>query len=237
MQIAVTHLTRMRHPYICVAGIDKKRDHRRPVLVSATGQHKQLGRDLLSGNGGPFELGRVVDLGKVAPRPVVPEKEDVVFDPARAKFVKLLEEDRFLQLLEGCAEGSLGSIFGQDLEHLSGTAAAVPEGKGEVSLGVLKPSEARLEISWEWDKEIIRFGFVDPDFGEIKLKVTDIRLWESDYKTPATKAINSIKGRLEGCLAAVGLGRPYEVSSYPGPRHYLQVNNIYPRGDPLWARE
>ena len=237
MQIAVTHLTKMSHPYICVAGVDKKRDHRRPVLVSATGKHKQLGCDLLSSNGGPFELGRVVDLERVRPLPVVPEKEDVVFDPAQAKFVKMLEEDQFLQLLERCAEDSLGSIFGQDLEQLSGTAAAVPEGKGEASLGVLRPSEARLEIRWERNKEIIRFGFADPDFGEIKLKVNDLRLWESDYKTPATKAVNKISDNLEGCFVAVGLGRAYDVSSYPGPRHYLQVNNVYPRGDPLWARE
>lgn len=226
----------MSHPYICVAGIDKKRDHRRPVLVSSTGKHKQLGRELLSSNGGPFELGRVVELGKVSPRPVVPEKEDVVFDPARAKFVKPLGEDQFLQLLERCSEDSLGSIFGQDLKKRSGTAAFVPEGKGEASLGVLKPSEARLEVRWERDKEIIRFGFADPDFGEINLKVNDLRLWKTDYETPARDVVNRIRDGLDGCFVALGLGRLWAPRG-ASPRHWLQVNNIYPRGDPLWARE
>lgn len=237
MQIVVTHLTRMRHPYICVAGIDKQGEHRRPVLVDSDGRHKQLERNLLRSEGGHFALGAVVDLGNAQPQPTPPEVEDVVFAPVAVTAVKTFDPADFRRILDRLAEDSLRTIFGPDLERLSPTAAAVPEGRGEASLGVLRLSEAGLQVKSEFEKQVLRFDFEDPDLGELSLKVTDLRLWESDHETPATEAVDRIKNHLDGCHIAVGLTRAREVSSYSGPRHWLQVNNIFPRNNPLWERE
>lgn len=236
MQIVVTHLTRMRHPYICVAGVDKNWEHRRPVLVDSDGGHKQLERNLLRSEGGHFELGAVVDLGNAQPQPTPPEVEDVVFAPVAVTAVKTFDPADFQRVLDGLAVDSLRTIFGSDLERLSPTAAAVPEGCGEASLGVVKLDEAGLQVKSEFEKQV-RFDFEDPDLGELSLKVTDLRLWESDQETPATDAVDRIKNHLDGCLIAVGLGRAYDADAYPGLKHYLQVNNIFPRDNPLWERE
>ena len=238
MQILVTHLTRMKPPYICVAGIDKRWRHRRPVLADSEGGHRQLERNLLRSEGGHFALGEVVDLGSIQARPAPPEMEDVVFEPAGMTAVKTLDPEDFLRNLHRVARNSLWSIFGLELERLSRTAAAIPEGRGSSSLGVLGLSGARLQVKsgYEGD-QFLRFDFEDPDLGELGLKVTDLRLWESDQETPATDAVDRIKNHLDGCFIAVGLGRAYDAAAYPGPKHYLQVNNIFPRSDPLWERE
>lgn len=236
MQIVVTHLTRMRNQHICVAGVDKNWEHRRPVLVDSDGGHKQLERNLLRSEGGHFELGAVVDLGNAQPQPTPPEVEDVVFAPVAVTAVKTFDPADFQRVLDGLAKDSLRTIFGPDLERLSPTAAAVPEGRGEASLGVLRLSEAGLQVKSEFEKQVLRFDFEDPDLGELSLKVTDLRLWESDQETPATDAVDRIKNHLDRCLIAVGLGRAYK-GAYPGLRHYLQVNNIFPRNNPLWERE
>jgi hypothetical protein len=60
VQIVVNHLTRMRGERICVAGIDMQTgEHVRPTTSAAA----PLTRRLLRSNGGPFEVGAVVDLG------------------------------------------------------------------------------------------------------------------------------------------------------------------------------
>lgn len=173
----------------------------------------------------------MVELGDVQPDPDPPEAEDVVVDYGQAKFVDRLREDRFLRILDKLAEDSLESIFGPELEKMSRTAAAVPEGKGKISLGVIRLTGAELFC----DESEIRLTFEDADFGEMALKVTDLRLWE--VYQPRLDRARRLQAEMGDCLAAVGLTGAFPVSSYPGSRHWLQVNNIYPRENPLWARE
>ena len=60
MRIVVNHLTRMQPSYICVAGIDvQDNEHIRPVLG-----RERLTVGLLARNGGAFDMGRLVDLGR-----------------------------------------------------------------------------------------------------------------------------------------------------------------------------
>src|SRR5215210_1099974 len=59
MRILVDHLTRMQPGYFCAAGIDLESGrHVRPVL-----RRGRLTTDLLGTNGGPFDIGSVLDLG------------------------------------------------------------------------------------------------------------------------------------------------------------------------------
>jgi hypothetical protein len=232
VRVVINHLTRMRSPYVCVAGVDNSGRHIRPVLSVG-----QLDRDLLRSKGGAFSLGANVDLGPTDPRPTVPELEDVVFDPGRTKVVDYLDPAAFGGVLEEIAVDSLGAIFGAEFVRMSGTAAAVPLGTGSASLGVLRLEGAELDAREHFGKHEIRLRFTDPDLGELSIKVTDLRLWESDQETPSMNNIQSIRNRLDGCRVAVGLTRAFAVSSYEGVWHWLQINNVFPEDDPLWVRE
>lgn len=232
MQILINHLTRMNnYRRICVAGIDKEGQHIRPVLdPQQTGGQLQLERALLRSNGGPFELGRLVDLGKVESNPSPPEIEDMLFDPRQVKVVKQLQAERFGYILNESAKGSLRSIFGPELRATSGkTAAFVRPGQGRASLGVISPSNAELAEGHYNGKPEVRFRFDDSDLGSIAIKVTDLRLWEEDHQTPATDNIERLQGHLDGCLVSVGLSREFKG------KHWLLVNNIFPRHDPFAA--
>lgn len=232
MRIVVNHLTRMRPTRICVAGIDEKGRSVRPVLDG-----QQLGRSLLQNEGGPFSLGAVVDLGRPRPRPVAPEVEDVVFDPRSTAVAERLDDAAFLRVLGAVAATSLRAVFGPELVKKSGTAAAVPQSSGNASLGVLRIRGAELLLQTRYEKPDLRVHFTDPDFGDLRIKVTDLRLWEDDHVTPAAANIERIAGMLDDCFLAVGLSRPFKVSSYEGIWHWLQINNVFPVADPLWERE
>lgn len=238
MQITINHLTRMGYPHICVAGIDEGGVHKRPVLASrGSGRRWELDRDWLRSRSGPLELGAVVDLGDVQPASTTPEVEDVVVVPEHRKMVERLEPSAFWKKLNGATKESLHLIFGPSLKPTeSRTAAFTLEGEAKASLGMLRPEKPRLEIDWEWGRYVIRFRFADAILGVIAPKVTDLRLWEN-YSTPRFDRVKYLQDDMEGCLIAVGLTGSKKYDAFPEPRHWLQVNNIFPRGDPLWARE
>jgi len=232
MKIAVNHLTRMKFPYICVAGLTGSGSHIRPVIPS-----DQLHRRLLGEEGGPFSLGEVVELGSTTPRPARPALEDVEFEPYKASSVRLLGRDAFRKLLKGAAKSSLSKIFGPDLRRTSRTAAAVPEGRGGASLGVLGPiRKAWIKSRIEMHRPVIRCSFADSDIGYVSLKVTDLRLWKNDHTTPEVAAVRAIEPQLEGCYLAVGLTRAWSPHPSEPSEHWLQVNNVFPIHDPLWSR-
>ena len=187
MRITVNHLTRMKRPYVCVAGVDQSGRSIRPVLAS-----EQLPRSLLVSQGGPFRLGSVVEIGDPQPKPDVPEVEDVVFNPGRTRVVQHLDADEFRDLLNDAAEDSLRSIFGPAIVRKSETAAAVLEHTGTASLGVLRTNDANLTVQTSFGKPDVRVHFSDPALGALAIKVTDLRLWEVDQVTPAAEQIERI---------------------------------------------
>lgn len=234
MKVVVNHLTRMSYPYVCVAGVAQRGSHCRPVLPFG----QQLSRRLLKNEGGPVSLGQMLDLGPVQPCSSIPEVEDVEFDPSVLKPIRALTNKQFLKVLTSVVSPSLGDIFGTALRPMSKsrTSAAVPEGKGMASLGVLQLGvgpELWHHVN-SWGKPEIRLRFLDQHLGELKLKVTDIRLWEHDQVTPSAKDIKVVGEQLNGCYISVGLTRAHEVSFYDGRQHWLQVNNIFPADKPLW---
>lgn len=232
MRITVNHLTRMSSPFVCVAGVDQSRHSIRPVLAGG-----RLPRSLLVSQGGPFRLGAVVNIGDPRPRPVVPEVEDVAFNPRRTRAVGDLDADEFGDLLNDVADDSLRSIFGSAIVRKSSTAAAVAQHTGTASLGVLRTKDVEITVQTSFGKPDVRVRFTDPDLGALAIKVTDLRLWEVDQVTPAGEEIERIQKALDNCFLAVGLSRAFSVSTYDGVWHWLQINNVFPSGDPLWARE
>lgn len=231
MRIVVSHLTRMRQGYMCVAGVVNG-SHKRPVL-----EHGQLSRTLLTSEGGPFSLGALVDLGTVELRPNAPEVEDVVFYPEHARYVRHLKAEEFFEKsIESMSKSSVKEVFGEELEKRYTASAAVPIGIGSSSLGIVGPLEkANIFVDTAYDPKI-RLSFADPIMGDIKPSVTDLRLWKKDHRTPNIEIIDMIRERLKGCYIAVGLTRAYK-DRYGKEWHWLQVNNVFPVGDPLWSRE
>ena len=210
MQILVDHLTRMATGYFCVAGLDPRGRHVRPVL-----RRGRLPVGLLSTQGGPFALESVVDLGETEAVGTAPEVEDHAFDPHRSSAVRQIDSDEFWTQLERDSELALVDIFGHDLrtEH---RGAVVPIGAGRASLGTLDPGyRPRVMIK----EGRIRCLASDPDFGELDLAVTDVRLYrllDTGWE-PNETAVRALQREMESTkrvMLSVGLTRPWPETTH-----------------------
>jgi hypothetical protein len=82
----------------------------------------------------------------------------------------------------------------------------------------------------------IRADITDGSFS-VNLAVTDIRLYETDYKTPKENLIREINTRIQGgipVILGVGLTRPWKYPDDTVERHWLQVNNIHLEDNVVW---
>lgn len=229
MKIVVSHLTRMEHPFICVAGIDVATGkHVRPVLETG-----RLGRSLLTRHGGPFDMAVVVDLGSVWTVGQAPEFEDHRFDRRRVRRVQTYAPPAFWECLVRASRSHLADIFGDELERQGGTFA-VPFHKGVASLGCLAPAAPPVLMVNAYDKVRIR---IFDGTQEAWLTVTDLRLYGEDQTTPRRDAVQHLKTRIDSgvpVLLSVGLTRPFLKPGDSVERHWLQVNNIHLQDDPTW---
>ena len=232
MQILVNHLTRMQPGYVCVAGVDVNTlEHVRPVR-----RYGRLTTDLLRSNGGPFDVGSVVDLGPTTYVGHAPELEDHQFDPAQANWLSDADPDAFWDLLQGIARKNLEEIFGPALE-LWDDSGTIDIGEGRASLGCLRPEEPPWLYADHRGTVRMVLHYLMPS---VDLSVADLRLYERDHRTPRQDLVADIQRRLKGgveAILAVGLTRPWRKRGDDAERHWLQVNNIHLRDDPLWKLE
>ena len=233
MTIVVNHLTRMQAGYCCVAGLDVETNrHVRPVLKG-----QRLPTALLKRNGGPFDIGVMVDLGSVTPNAARPEVEDYVFNPATARVVKSETAQTFWDRLQRSTRPNLREIFGHKLNMRGPRSCGVDPGQGIASLGCLavsRPSTLSIRQRAE-RRDQVRMRVSDEEFA-LDLSVTDIRLYGRDHVTPDAQAVQRTAEALERgdrAILAVGLTRPFPTSDYP-PVHWLQVNNIHLEERRLW---
>jgi len=239
MIIVVNHLTRMREGHICVAGVDLKTDqHVRPVL-----KWEQLTSQFLARNNGPFDLANVVDLGVTEPHPKKPHIEDRIFRPSQTRLLETLEAEDFWALLYSISKPSLQAIFGSDLRRVGRASCGTDVGKGEASLGCLRPSrrpQLKYTTRGRQGKPRIRIHLTDDRF-DVWVGVTDIRLYENDHITPDRAIVEQTAQRLQksgAVILGVGLTRPFSSSTEHEnePLHWLQVNNIHLEADPVRQR-
>lgn len=226
MEIVVTHLTRMAPGYICVAGIDpESRNQIRPVTPG-----RRLPRELLGEEGGPFEIGCVVDLGPTQHVGQAPEHEDHSFDPQRTQRIRKLGPEDFWQLLEGSTNDSLTEIFGPQL-HQQQKSCVFEEHTGNASLGHLSDGLLQDLYINAWGKPR---AVISDDVFTADVSVTDIRLEPADPSS-LEAVVDSLRARLAAGVPmalSVGVGRAFPKQ---GNRHFLQVNNIHPEDEPLWS--
>jgi hypothetical protein len=233
MRIVINHLTRMHGGHICAAGIDvETRRHVRPVLAE-----EPLPFYLLAGYGGPFALGRILDLGWPRAAPAAPHVEDHVFVASCVKVIRTAAAEEFWRLLDETAEPSLRAIFGDVLAPVGRGLAAEP-GCGAASLGCLRserPPELSL-IPGRSGLPRLRLKFYDGRRA-VEASVTDLRLCAEDHATPAEAAIRAAQRRLcesPQIILSMGLTRRYRPAPDQPERHWLQVNNLHFETDPLW---
>lgn len=220
MRILVDHLTRMAAGYICVAGVDDRGCHIRPVLGT------RIPANHLKERGGVFAIGAIVDIGHTTPTGQSPEVEDHAFDLVRASHVAD-DTDRMWTHLMADAELSLVDIFGHELTKTR-RSAYVPPGAGRASLGTFEPGYRPKVFIDSYGK--IRCEIVDPGLGELNLSVTDVRLYNGDAWASNGSAVQRIATRIERgetVRLSVGLGRAHTISSFGITGHWLQVNNVH----------
>jgi Dual OB-containing domain len=230
MRILVNHLTRMQPGYFCAAGVDLETEtHVRPVL-----RRGRLTTDLLSTNGGPFDIGAVLDLGPTANTGRAPELEDHRFDPAGTRRLYDDNAGDYWDALERVARESLEDIFGPALE-LWDESGTVDVGEGHASLGCLKPEQQPwIYVDHRGTVRLV----LDYLMPSVDLSVTDLRLYEGDGRTPRRDLVQSVQKRLESgveTILSVGLTRPWQKRGDDEERHWLQLNNIHLKDDPLWS--
>lgn len=211
-----------------MAGVDVNTlKHVRPVLP-----YGRLTTGLLKRNGGPLEIASVVDLGSTAYAGSAPEMEDYYFDPGRAIWLFDDDPDDYWELLNEVAHESLAEIFGPELELWEGSCT-VEVGEGHASLGCLAPEKQPwLYVNHRGTVRMV-LDYLTPS---ADLSVTDLRLYEEDHKTPRQDLVASAQKRLQAgveVILSVGLTRPWRKQDDTVERHWLQVNNVHLRDDPL----
>lgn len=228
MRIVVNHLTRMQPGYICVAGLNPGTcQHIRPVLKG------RLSRSLLRTEGGPFDIGALVDLGETISEGVAPEVEDHAFTPWKATYLHDVAPAAFWALLQASAQHRLDAIFGPDIQQI-GATCSLEMGKGQASLGCLIPTGgSTLSVH---EQNSIRMRFSDEAFG-VSAPVTDLRFFHNDQRSPRLEVVADLSRRLVRgvpVILSVGVSRGWTKPGDTAPRHWLQINSVHLGDNPLW---
>jgi hypothetical protein len=230
MQIVLNHVTRMRSPRICIAGVDPRTGrHVRPT----TAKSELLTRDLLAVEGGFVEVGALIDVKDAQPQPVKPEVEDCRCSLAEIQPVRRLDGSEYLELLDSVADDELQDIFGSDLYRPSKWRYAVDAGHGAASLGVLRARWSELSMSY--GRPTLRLNAPDlPAYA----RVTDVRFFGADQVQVREDVVDDVARRLVkgvSAFAMVGLSRAF-ADDDGHERHWLQVNGICLADRPLGER-
>jgi hypothetical protein len=220
VRIVVNHLTRMTDQRICVAGVDVASYHHvRPV----TGPENLLTRRLLRENGGPLGVGALVDLGAVRPRPTQPQTEDHEFRPRRARHVRDVTDEEYLDLLGAVSHTGVETAFGPDLVAIRPGKLAVPVAHGARSLAVIPLEGARLRV-----KHGKLYLVLGPPTIAAEIRVTDVRLYDGalQIREAVVKDVNRRLAAGVKAYAMLGLARAIPDEDRNGEVHWLMANGI-----------
>lgn len=237
-QIAITDLTRMKEPKVCIAGYTRDGKCIRPVIsFQGIGEWflRKSGRLVIR----PFA---VVELDFLRHRPEAPHTEDWEIDRFHRRLITAqLPEEKKLKLLERTTSDSVVAIFGAEIYDDLGFY--VQKGEGERSLGTIRPAEI-VELIYEpkadgkWDYRIV---FKDRAAQTYRLAITDLTYRHYlDYgRVQLNYPVDELISRLtrvfnrRTTFLRIGLARLWE--KYPD-RCYLQVTGIYTFPDYLRGR-
>ncbi len=224
----------MQKGHICVAGVDLATgQHVRPMLRSP------LRTALLTRHGGPFDIGRVIDLGWTKYIGTRPETEDYLFHQSEVRCVGDMPAEEFWEWLKRLAKPRIGEIFGRDLRPRGPSSYAVDVGRGLASLGcfvAIPRSRLFLQRRDAQSRGRVRLEFRSGEH-PFELSVTDIRLYRGDHVTPDPDVIGRVAERLGHggeVILGVGLTRAFRGSPADPALHWLQVNNVHFADETHW---
>jgi hypothetical protein len=234
-QLVITDLTRMQQGRVCIAGYDAKRRAVRPVLPPPGIPESALyldGRPVIF----PFAL---VELDLLEPNPQPPHTEDIFYEPASVRFVRVVHSRE--EILNWSLFPSVAAVFGQPV--LTNPGFYVMDCQGERSLGTIRPKAIHEVIyapSDETDAWDYRLIFEDGAGQVYRLKITDLS-WQyfchslrSETHDPARIAAELTQTlRERKVYLRIGLARGWK--KFPD-RCYLQVNGVYTFPDYLESR-
>lgn len=236
--IAITDLTRMREPNVCIAGYAKDWTCLRPVVPFRGIPEWFLRKDdrLIIR---PFA---VIEFDFLRAAPEAPHTEDWEIDRFHRRLVTAqLSDEKKLRLLERTASDSVAEIFGAEIHDDLGFY--VRAGEGERSLGTIRPAEItnllyEPTVGGKWDYRIV---FEDQAAQTYRLAVTDLAYRHYlDYgRVQVNYPLEELIPRLTHILnqrttfLRIGLARLWD--KFPD-RCYLQVTGIYTFPDYLGGR-
>ncbi|MBZ0271846.1 hypothetical protein K8I61_07395 [bacterium] len=232
MKILITHLTRMHHDTFCAAGIDMVTgEHVRPCVA-----RRNLPAEMLLSRGGIFSLGAKIVLNYATPRhEPPPHVEDWLFEPRAAYLAGTVSPDDLWERLDAIKQRRLQVLFGKYLTIVERNAVVEP-GRGTFSLGCYAPaSPPVLRIEKRSGQPSLRLH-LDANGNPLNLSVTDLRFYKDDLATIDRKRVDAVQELLRGgeTLLCLGLTREFAKSREEKPVHWLQVNNIFPKSNPLF---
>jgi hypothetical protein len=236
--IAITDLTRMREPNVCIAGYAKDWTCLRPVVPFRGIPEWFLRKDdrLI------VRSFAVVEFDFLRAAPEAPHTEDWEIDRFYRRLVTAqLSDKKKLRLLERTASDSVTEIFGAEIHDDLGFY--VRAGEGERSLGTIRPAEItnllyEPTVGGKWDYRIV---FKDQAAQTYRLAVTDLAYRHYlDYgRVQINYPLEELIPRLTQILnqrttfLRMGLARLWD--KFPD-RCYLQVTGIYTFPDYLGGR-
>jgi hypothetical protein len=230
-KIVVEQITRTKSGRVSVAGIDlANQKHVRPVLPYG------MSAVVLQSNGGPFDIGNVVDLGESMPDPQKPKVEDHLFQISQTSKMRQADARGFWDLLASVSRRDLATIFGDELVVTETDKAFLPAFAGHASLGCLIPLTRPECFVDAWG--MLRIAFVTRLRGKevrLRLSLSDIRFFNDD-NAPVEEVIDYVNARMNIEYVILGLGvSPSQNASPCYPHiHWLTVNAVHLSGNPIW---
>jgi hypothetical protein len=226
--VTITDVTRMRSPYVCIAGVRKNNTNIRFDFDAG-----RIPESWLYQNGmviiRPFSR---ITVNCVCPRSTPPHTEDWVITGNSKKQLIMLPENERRKFLDPLLDPAVKNIFGAEIHHEHGFS--IQEGQGTRSLGTIKVSRINqvryeeYESGWNY-----RISFADAAGDAYSLGVTDLAFHCYLDFLRSKKQLNSqqIGEMVTNCLQSsvvylrLGLTRS-GWEKYPH-RHFLQVNGVY----------
>ncbi len=231
MKLLITHLTRMKYPRVCVAGLDEAGRYVRPVV----GRQEVLDLELV--RRGLLRLGNRIELGwhnfRNPPQP--PAVEDCYFKLSNASLIDRASPEEFWSCLNRSAKTSLDTVFGDQLrpEKTSlGYTIVLPPGQGKASLGDFWVEEFDLSVKEYKEGELKLRGIFTYDQLKLCVAVTDLRFysWKEDKFQLNIEKVREVRDKLKETQVILSLGFSRDFEG----KHWLQINGVHLESDPLW---
>ena len=240
--ILITDLTAMQKDRVCIAGVSRDWAPARPVFARASPARSHLCRD-----GQVLIRPRAVLSLHLEPfaRPAAPHVEDCLWSqPRTARFLQLLEDERWRRVLQRLADACPRPLFGAGLQRLGNERNRVLRpGPAACSLATLRcagPVTFHFILkSSAPDKFRYALHFSDDHGASYEnIPVTDLALracarasfLEGASAPAVSESLTAQLNAADSLFLRVGLGRRYKG------RYWLQVNGIYSFPDFLQGR-